>query len=170
MFRRILVAVDGSEPSNRAVATAMKLAREGRARLRIVHVADTLPPASVGVAGEMYVDVERYRDAVLSAGRDVLKRVGARARATRARTETALLETLTHDPSAAIVAEAKRWRADLIALGTHGRTGLARLFLGSVAEGVARHAPVAVLLVRGSRPRKRTAATRRPMAVRVPRG
>ena len=49
----------------------------------------------------------------------------------------------------AIVDEAKRWRADLIVIGTHGRRGVSHLLLGSVAEGVVRLAPAPVLLVRG---------------------
>jgi len=54
--------------------------------------------------------------------------------------------------SDAIVEEARRWGADLIVTGTHGRRGLDRLLLGSVAEGVARASPVSVLLVRGASP------------------
>ena len=48
-----------------------------------------------------------------------------------------------------VVAEAARWPADLIVVGTHGRRGLSHVFLGSVAEGIVRSAPVPVLLVRG---------------------
>ncbi len=73
MFRRILVAVDGSGPSDRALASALTLAREQRARLRIVHVADTLPPGSVE-QGYGYIDVDAYRERGMIAirfGRDV---------------------------------------------------------------------------------------------------
>lgn len=158
MFRRILVAVDGSEPANEALATTLKLAKGQRARLRIVHIADTLPPAAVG---ETYVDVDAYREAAMSVAREVVKEASAKARAAGVPAESAVVEIVSHDASGAIVDDAKRWRADLIALGTHGRTGLARLFLGSVAEGVARHAPVAVLLIRGGATPGRRAAPRR---------
>ena len=62
--------------------------------------------------------------------------------------ETALLEASGERIASVIEGEARHWQADLIVIGTHGRSGLSRLLLGSVAEGVARSAPVPVLLVR----------------------
>jgi nucleotide-binding universal stress UspA family protein len=62
-----------------------------------------------------------------------------------------LLESDAKRLSSLIVEEAQRWGADLIVVGTHGRRGLEGIWLGSVAEGVARTAPVSVLLVRGRR-------------------
>jgi nucleotide-binding universal stress UspA family protein len=53
----------------------------------------------------------------------------------------------TGDPAHEIVAAAREWEADLIVLGTHGRQGIGRMFLGSVAETVLRHAPCAVLVI-----------------------
>lgn len=158
MFRRILVAVDGSGPSNQALSAALILAKEQHATLRIVHVADVLPPATVNSG---YIDVDMYRDSALAAGRDIMRRAQARARAAKVRATAAIVETLVHDVSDAILADARRSRADLIVLGTHGRTGLARLFLGSVAEGVVRHARGAVLLIRGGTTARRTATRKR---------
>jgi len=158
MFRRILVAVDGSRPSSEALRTALTLAKERRATVRILHVADVLPPATVNGA---YIDVDMYRDSALASGRDIMRRAQARARAAKVPVTSAIVETLVHDVSDAILADARRSRADLIVLGTHGRTGLARLFLGSVAEGVVRHASGAVLLIRGrTAARKKTAGKR----------
>lgn len=147
MFKRILVAADGSAPSGRALAAALRLAKEQRAKLRIVHVADVLPPANVE---PMYVDFESYRDAILTGARAVITSAAAQAKRARVKAETRLVETVTHDASGEIIAQATRFRADLIVLGTHGRTGLARMFLGSVAEGVVRHSSVAVLLIRSA--------------------
>jgi nucleotide-binding universal stress UspA family protein len=59
------------------------------------------------------------------------------------------IETLKQSASEAIASDAETWGADLIVIGTHGRRGLRRLFLGSVAEGVARAAATPVLLIRG---------------------
>ena len=161
MFKRILVAVDGSAPSDRALAAGLQLAKEQRAKLCIIHVADVLPPATVEPT---YMYLDDYREAILTGGRAMIRSAAAQAKRARVRAETRLIETVTHDPSGEIVAEAKRWRADLLTVGTHGRTGLARVFLGSVAEGVVRHSPAAVLLIRGaakgSRPR-RARTTRR---------
>ncbi len=156
-FGRILVAVDGSDPAKRALGTALRFAKERRAAVRAVHVADTFPAASLG---EAYIDVDAYRDAALAAGRAVIGAARRQARAAGTRLDAAMLETVSHDASGAIAADARRWRADLVVLGTHGRTGLARLFLGSVAEGVARHAAAPVLLVRGAPRRRRRASAR----------
>jgi len=153
MYRRILVPVDGSGPSDKALAVAIRLAKEQHAALRLVHVVDVLPPA--GLDGTAFIDFDTYRDSMLAAGREIIKRAETRARAARVSAEGKLLETLAHDVSEALVDHAKRWRADLITIGTHGRTGLARVFLGSVAEGVIRHAPVAVLLVRTGEARQK---------------
>ena len=153
MFKRILVAVDGSGPSDAALVAALQLAKEQHAKLYVVHVADVLPPANVEPT---YMYLDSYRDAILTAGRALIGSVEARARRARVRAEARLIETVTHDPSGEIVAEAKRWHADLITLGTHGRTGLVRVFLGSVAEGVVRHSPAAVLLIRSAAKASRT--------------
>lgn len=160
MFKRILVAVDGSTPSDQALAAALRLATEQRAKLYVVHVADVLPPAN---AEPMFVDYESYRDAILSGARAVMAAVAKKTQRARVKAETRLVETVTHDLSGEIIAEAQRWRADLITLGTHGRTGLARVFLGSVAEGVVRHSTVAVLLIRGAaKPTRRSKASGQP--------
>ena len=163
MFKRILVAVDGSESSGRALAASLLLAKEQRAKLRIVHAADVLPPANIE---PMFMYADSYREAILSGGRAVMRSAVTKAERARVRAETRLVETVTHDLSGEIVAEASRWSADLIVLGTHGRTGLARVFLGSVAEGVARHAPAAVLLIRNVK--KASRARRAP--ARTPKG
>lgn len=76
-------------------------------------------------------------------------RAAASARARRVAADSTLRESDGRRVGAAVVEAAQRWGADLIVAGTHGRRGLDRLFLGRVAEGVARTAPVSVLLVRG---------------------
>ena len=157
MFKRILVAVDGSAPSDRALTAGLDLAKEQRAAVRILHVADVLPPANVE---PMYVDFESYRDAILTGARAVIRSASARAKRARVKADTRLVETVTHDASGEIVAQAARFRADLIIIGTHGRTGLARMFLGSVAEGVVRHSSAAVLLIRNAAKPSRTRRAR----------
>ncbi len=76
--------------------------------------------------------------------------------------QTALLETMDRPVPDAIIEQARKWRADLIVLGTHGRRGLSRLVMGSAAEGVVRAAHVPVLLVRhpGAAPQRRLRAIR----------
>jgi nucleotide-binding universal stress UspA family protein len=64
--------------------------------------------------------------------------------------KTRLLEADGERVASVIVEEARRWPADLLVIGTHGRSGFSRILFGSVAEGVVRTAPVPVLLIRGT--------------------
>ena len=150
MYQRILVAVDGSAPSNRALGEAVRLAGDQGAVLRIAHVVDYgVLLAAWGDAA--LLDLKSLEDALRATGVAILESAVADTRATTVATETVLLETDSSDPARAILAEAERWGADVIAIGTHGRRGLRRLLLGSVAEGVVRASPVPVLLLRGAR-------------------
>jgi nucleotide-binding universal stress UspA family protein len=164
MYKRILVAVDGSKMSDVALTEALKLAKEQHADLRLLHVADVTPPPTINSAS--YLDYDLFRDAMLKAGRDVVRRAESVARTAGLSVESGVVEAIAHDISGSIVGDASRWHADLVVMGTHGRSGLERLVLGSVAESVARHAPVPVLLVKSGspskkRPQKRKPATRR---------
>jgi nucleotide-binding universal stress UspA family protein len=149
MYRRILVAVDGSETSNLALEHALQLGKDQRARVRIVHALESvqyLVALSGGYAfdvGELFDSLRRNGERVLAASLDKARAVGVDA-------ETALVEGKEPMDRAAqiLVQGARNWDADLIVLGTHGRRGFDRLFLGSVAEHVLRIASVPVLLVR----------------------
>lgn len=145
MFRRILVAVDGSHVSDGALAEALDLARDQQAELRIVHVVDTVPQEIPVV----FLDFDAYREAALATGRAVLGEAVAAARSADVDAEPELVEILSAHPSIGILEEAVRWSADLIVMGTHGRTGLMHLLLGSVAESVVRDGRFPVLLIKG---------------------
>jgi nucleotide-binding universal stress UspA family protein len=142
MYSHILVAVDGSEIGQRALLEAIDLAKIHQAQLDLVHVVDVVPPG-----GEVTVPFEAYHDSCVQGGQQVLDRALVLASGAGVPIQSRLIETGKQDASSAILEEAKRSAADLIVLGTHGRSGLRRLVLGSVAEGVVRHAPVPVLLV-----------------------
>jgi nucleotide-binding universal stress UspA family protein len=147
MYERILVAIDGSAMSDAALAEAQSLAELHRSRLEIVHVVDVL---SVYGGDSPFVDVVDLEESLTKSGRALLDRtVNALTRAGVA-AEGKLLKIEKFDQRIAniVVEEAVRWPADLIIVGTHGRRGLSHLFLGSVAEGIARSATVPVLLVR----------------------
>jgi nucleotide-binding universal stress UspA family protein len=150
MYEQILVAVDGSRSSDAALEQALELGREGRARLRVVHVIDSPYDYPDGLYGFVPGDLEELRQGWQKLGREVLDRALAVARQAGVEPESALLELARRRVSTTIVDEAKRWGADLIVVGTHGHRGLDRLLLGSVAEGVSRTAPISVLLVRGA--------------------
>jgi nucleotide-binding universal stress UspA family protein len=144
-FRRIVHPTDFSRASQAAFGTAVELARANRAALTILHVITPLVP----MIGEGYAAPQLYErmlaDAQGHAGRELQARL-ARARKAGVRAKGLAVEGLPHDR---IVQTAKRLRADLIVIGTHGRTGLARFFLGSVASRVVATAPCPVLTVRG---------------------
>lgn len=152
MYKNILVAIDGSAASDAALGEALALAKAVRAELQLVHVAQVVPPPglvapSIGAAW----DLEMYSDSIEEAGRGILESALQHARAARVTATTLLLRDVGRDASRTILSAAKRTRADLIAMGTHGRTGLARLLMGSVTEGVARESPVPMLLVKAKR-------------------
>lgn len=135
--RKILFPTDFSHTGDAALEMASTLARERGAKLLIVHVEE--PPAAYG-AGEMYYgmpdpvteDLRKMLEQVVPPSPDVV-------------CERRLI---TGDPAMAIANLAHEEGVELIVMGTHGRTGLMRLLMGSVAEAVVRRAPCPVLTLR----------------------
>lgn len=145
MYQRILVPVDGSATSGQALREAIKLAA-GKAQLRLVHVIEEIYP--LDTEGYAYIDHIALQEAVRHTGERVLAQAAKEAQRLGVTAETVLLEAGGERVADVIDGEAKNWPADLIVIGTHGRSGLSRLLLGSVAEGVARGTSVPVLLIR----------------------
>jgi nucleotide-binding universal stress UspA family protein len=146
MYERMLVAIDGSTTSDRALAEAIRLAKLTGARLRLLHVIDV---EAFGGAARGYVDPHGAMFAALRRFADeVLAERQARAAAEGVGVETEVIDDEAGHVGEGIVADAERWGADLVVLGSHGRRGVRRLLLGSTAERVARLASVPVLLVR----------------------
>ena len=145
MPRRILHPTDFSSASRAAFARALTEARTGRAQLLVLHVLSPVVP----LAGEGYVAPAVYQQMSDAAGawaQKQLARLVAKAKGARVRARGIVREGVVADQS---VRAARAQRADLIVIGTHGRTGVARFFLGSVAARVAATAPCPVLTVRG---------------------
>ena len=136
MYRRILIPTDGSACSQLALEHGLRLAREQQAEVRVVNVLDLQP-----LYASEALDIEPIADAWRQSA-EAAARSGVRA-------ERAVLEALSRRVADVIVDESKRWQADLIVMGTHGRRGLHHVLLGSVAEGVVRTTTVPVLLIRG---------------------
>ena len=147
MYQRILVAVDGSSTSDRVLQEAIRLARDQRAALHIVHVVDMVPL----LWDVEFTDIEAIQRALRQAGRTLVDRAREAAKSAGIEAEAQLAEIGTPGQRVAgrIVQAATAWPADLLVIGTHGRRGLDHLLLGSIAEGVAHLAPMPVLLVRG---------------------
>jgi len=143
--RRILHPTDFSRASGAPFAHAVRMAKTDRAQLLLVHV--LAPP--MPIAGEGYMASEVYDDLQTSArryGQKHLSGLQAKARKAGVRTATLLLEGVAHEQ---IIRAARSKKADLIVIGTHGRTGLAKFFLGSIASRVVAGASCPVLTVRG---------------------
>ena len=140
-FNRILIAVDESAVAAHAVDVGIELGKSLKAELAFIHVVDTsishAAPKIEVPADQLIARKEEEAMNLLSAFRQ------------RAGTSPAALEFLERGkPAVKIVEGAKSWPADLIVIGSHGRGGLQRLLLGSVAESVVRHAHCPVLVVR----------------------
>ncbi len=145
MYQRILVSIDDSPTSHRALREAVALAKDQRAQLRIAYVVDEV--ALYG--GAQLSDPVALEKEWVRLGYEILGRAQNAARAMGLEAEVKLLETekVGEGIADAIVAEALGWRANLVVAGTHGRSGLTHLLMGSVAEGILRRSPVPVLLV-----------------------
>ena len=147
MFKRILVPVDGGKASTAGLRTALALARERKARLRLVHLAQIVaaPPMADGYP------VAQLYDAIRQTGERLLARSVRLCAQQGIKCETKMYVAIAERASDVILEDARKWRPDLIVMGTHGRRGLRRFALGSDAEQVVRAATVPVLLVRAGR-------------------
>lgn len=146
MYKRILVALDGSETSTRALTAALNLARQGGGRVRLVHVVEELAYLGgfdpYGASSGDLVKVIRENGAkVLQGGLDAAGSAGVEA-------DTVLVDDFGQRLPEAMADAARDWKADLIVVGTHGRRGMGRVLMGSGAEQIIRLAPVPVLVVR----------------------
>lgn len=144
--KTILYATDYSRASARALDEAVRLARQNDAELLVVHVIESVTPYVTGEdfgSAELYMKLEETtkKEAEFSMNKllDKLQKLKTKAKGL-------LLKGTPHDQ---IVNTAKRRKADLIVIGTHGRTGLSKLFMGSVAGKVVSTASCPVLTVRG---------------------
>jgi nucleotide-binding universal stress UspA family protein len=143
-FRNILVPVDFSEHSSRALDTAIELAKQFQGKLHLVHSYPITPVMLAPYEVSLPVDLER---SVRQAADKQLGEWAARVRQAGVPVET----SSTAEPASdAIVGCAKKIGADLIVMGTQGLTGLKHLLLGSVAERTLRLAPCPVLTLKAS--------------------
>jgi nucleotide-binding universal stress UspA family protein len=148
VYKRILVPVDGSPTSTAGLNEALRLAKSQKAKVRLIHIVDELMIFSSSEAG---LNIEPVLESMKRAGKRLLDRAAKLAAAKGIRAETELWENATGRVAEVLIGRAKRWRADLIVMGTHGRRGVNRMLLGSDAELVVRNSPVPVLLVRAAR-------------------
>lgn len=139
-----LVPVDFSKTSLTALDYAVRLARENKMRIQLLHVIPA--PPSFSMADETAGFLRDYYD---FSERNALKQLENLARRKNLRPGNySFIITKRGDPARAIADQAKKARASMIIMGSHGRTGLKRLMLGSVAERTLRYAECPVLIVK----------------------
>lgn len=146
MYKRILVPVDGSETSNKALVAALQLAREVGGRVRLVHVFDELAYLTgYEYSGEILDRARAYAGKTLDDALAIAKASGVPA-------DCKLLQEPGRRLGEVVADEVRAFEADLVVVGTHGRHGVGRVLMGSGAEQVIRLAPVPVLAVRDAQP------------------
>ncbi|MFI4956247.1 MAG: universal stress protein [Gammaproteobacteria bacterium] len=147
MFKRILVAIDGSEVSTNALQHAINLAQEQHATLCILNVIDEYMPST----GDTIIDIDKFAQALNELSQQILDNATKMARQASIEFEvkSSLLEPLQGRIADRIVEIATEWKTDLIVIGSHGRHGFQRLLLGSVADTVIRITTIPVLLIHG---------------------
>lgn len=144
LYKKILIATDGSEFTKNAVDYGIDLAKSTGAKLYAIYVVDTAAFASIPM------------DAAWESMYEILKQEGDEATryvADRAEAEGLEIERLTVEghPAEEIIKHAEKNSANLIVMGTLGKSGLDRFLLGSVAEKVVRNSKIPVLVVRGKK-------------------
>lgn len=144
MAAPVMYATDFSSASRKAFAKAVQLAKRERATLVIVHV--MTPSAWVGDGYVPASTLDEIYRSYRKASQQKLDAVVARAKAAGARARGLLLDGM---PAEQILRAAKAVKPALVVVGTHGRTGVARFFLGSVASRVVAGATSPVVTVRG---------------------
>jgi nucleotide-binding universal stress UspA family protein len=142
IVQHVLVPIDFSATADRALAYAIALAQQLHARLTLLHVLDltpvTMEEMTAGVVATYLDDLETDAQHLLQSSLERVRHAGLQG-------ESLLVQGT---PTQTIVDTAGEQGVDLIIMGTHGRTGLAHVFLGSVAEHVVRQGPCPVLVVR----------------------
>jgi nucleotide-binding universal stress UspA family protein len=146
MYKRILVPVDGSQTSNRALVAALQMARDGGGSIRLIHVIEELAQVIAydpygAYPGDLSKVMRENGQQILTKALDITRSAGISA-------DQRLVEAAGQRLAEAVNKEAAAYGADLIVLGTHGRRGIGRVLLGSGAEQIIRSAQVPVLVIR----------------------
>ena len=144
MFKHILVPVDGSPTSMQAVAKAAGLAKAFGSALTAIYVIDPYPFTGVGT--DFAYGQAQYLEAATAEANEAIKAAREQLEAAGLKVQTRVVEA--HTAWRGILETATAIDADLVVMGSHGRRGLEKLVLGSVAQRVLAHATLPVLVVR----------------------
>lgn len=149
MYHRIMVAVDQSFMTETVLTSAIALAKATGACLAICHAIDETILAQREVAMMLPNSVGKTEARLRLGAQGLLERLAQAARAAGVEVETRLIESEQKHVSDMLIDAASAWQADLLVVGTHGRRGIERFFVGSVAERLVRKGQTSLLLVRG---------------------
>lgn len=147
MYKHILVATDGSKLSSKAIAHAIELASAVGAKLTAFYASPDFPlPAYAD--GVVYEPISKKEYAALAENEaaKVLDAVAGKAKAEGVECET--MHSIAASPWEAILAAAKKCKADAIVMASHGRRGVSALLLGSETQKVLTHGKLPVIVVR----------------------
>lgn len=148
MFKKILISTDGSELSNQAVDAGIDFARSVGAEVVAVFVSQPME-AFIGFDGTALAYAGNYEQDMADLGEKYLAQIGDRAKAAGVKARTCLVSSV--NVADGIVRAAQDEHCDLIFIGSHGRSGLSRLVLGSVAARVVSVAGVSTLVFRAKK-------------------
>jgi nucleotide-binding universal stress UspA family protein len=135
---RLLLAIDDSKFSEAATQAVIAQCQPQGTEVNVLNVVDLAMPIPTS-------DAAGFRELSLKHGKEVARRAEQALNKAGYTVQTMVEEG---DPKSVIIAHAAQWKADLIVMGSHGRKGLDRFLMGSVAEAVSRHAPCSVEIVR----------------------
>lgn len=148
MFKNILLATDGSPASATAAQLAVDLARSNGARLTALYVVDPYPYLGVGEANPM--GFQAYMSAAYEHAAQAHRKIAELCKQGGQPVDVQLRRAEDMHASDGILQAAAEEGADLIVVGSHGRTGLSRLMLGSIAAKVVAQSPIPVLVARSA--------------------
>lgn len=147
MYQRILVPIDGSATSTLALQEVSKLAKQHSTQVELVYVMTDIHLMDAN----SYINYDEMKESLERTGRRILAEAQTLMQQAGVAAEVKLLEAGGERIAGVILEEARRWSAELIVIGTHGRSGFSRVLFGSVAEGMVRMAHIPVLLIRGDK-------------------
>ena len=149
---KILIAVDGSQDSRAAVEEISRRPWSGGAEVKIIHAVETALPVLPDLMGVGAEAAREEHSKAVASGEDLLEEMSDVLRSTAGEGASISTEVITaaygQSPQQVIVEEAERYGADLVMVGSRGRSTWKRMFVGSVSIGVVQHAPCSVEVVR----------------------
>ena len=152
MYKRIMVAVDESFMTSQVMETAIELAKATGAQVAICHAIDETILAQREVAMMLPNSVGKTEARMRLGAEGFLDKLLQTVRSAGVEAEIKLVESEQKHVSDMLIDAAGEWQADLLVVGTHGRRGIERFFVGSVAERLVRKGQTSLLLVRGEEP------------------